>query len=403
MADALTRPRLPFPTWRLNASLFAATVASVFVTQLTLQNSAAEAMSAQVGFLAKAIALVSHREAVSQAGAFTLTLLGILTAHELGHFVASRIHRVEASLPFFIPLPILSPFGTMGAVIRMRGRIATRRALLDIGASGPLAGLVFALPLYAYGAVHSKIVPIAPSGKGWELGESLIVKALDYWAHPETPVGSELLLSPVAFGAWAGMFVTMVNLLPVGQLDGGHVAYALLGQRQNTFARFVHRSLVVVFFGRLAWLVGGDLVRGQGLASFGIHLGSSLFWLVWFEVLAILGTLSSRDDEKPARSFGAVPRAVWTFALVAGASMLRTRDDMPTFVLRVGVWPAYVAWFLALFGLLGMEVARGALRDKDLLAHPRTSEEPLDRVRVVVAVVTLLFFVGLFMPTPIAM
>lgn len=403
MADSATQRALPIPPWRLNVSLFFVTVVSVFATQLAFQKSASDAASAKVGFFAKALAFITEKEALGQAGAFTLTLLGILMAHELGHFFASRIHRVDASLPFFIPLPFLSPFGTMGAVIRMRGTIPTRRALLDIGASGPLAGLVFALPLYAYGAAHSKVVPIAASGDSVELGESLIVKLLDHLAHPGVPAGSELFLSPVAFGAWAGMFVTMVNLLPVGQLDGGHVAYALFGRRQDTFARFVHRGLVVLFFARVAWLVGSDVATGQGLSRFGIHLGSALFWLVWFELLAILGTLSTRDETKPVESLGVFPRIVWTFGLVAAAGALRTRADMPSLVVKLGIWPAYVAWFVALFGLLYMELVRGVFRDRELLSHPPTSEAPLDVGRTIVAVVTLLFFVGLFMPTPIAM
>lgn len=402
MAEATKAPPLPIPPWRLNATLFAATVVSVFATQLVFHKSASDAASVKVGFVAKAIAFLSAREALHEAGAFTLTLLGILTAHELGHFVASRIHRVEASLPFFIPLPVLSPFGTMGAVIRMRGSIASRRALLDIGASGPLAGLAFALPLYAYGAAHSKIVPMQ-SGDSVELGESLIVQALDYLAHPGVPAGSELYLSPVAFGAWAGMFVTMVNLLPVGQLDGGHVAYALFGKRQDTFARYIHRGLFAIFFVRLGWLVAGDVRHGLGISRFGIHMGSALFWLVWFQILAILGTLSMRDEPRPRGSLDVGHRVVATFLLVVGASLLRTRADMPIFVIRIGIWPAYVGWFLMLFALFVAELTRGVFRDPDLLSHPRTSDEPLDGPRKAVAILTLAFFVALFMPTPIAM
>jgi len=403
MADAAKAPPLPLPPWRLNASLFVATIASVFATQLVFHKSAADAASAKVGFVAKALAFVTARDALKESLAFTLTLLGILSAHELGHFVASRIHRVEASLPFFIPLPVLSPFGTMGAVIRMRGAIASRRALLDIGASGPLAGLAFALPLYAYGAAHSKVVPIVrEADAGVELGESLVVKALDALAHPGLSAGSELYLSPIAFGAWAGMFVTMVNLLPVGQLDGGHVAYALFGERQDTFARYIHRGLLGLFFVRLGWLVGGDVVAGLGLSRFGVHLGSAMFWLVWFQILAILGTLSSRDEGGPRRiSVG--HRVIATLVLVFSASMLRTRDDMPLFVVKLGVWPAYVVWFQLLFVGIYVELSRGVFRDPGLLAHPRTSEEPLDGARKLVAIVTLAFFVGLFMPTPIAM
>jgi membrane-associated protease RseP (regulator of RpoE activity) len=166
-----------------------------------------------------------------------------LITHEAAHYVAARLHKVEASLPYFIPMPVLSPFGTMGAIIRMKGTIPTRRALLDIGASGPLAGLLVAIPLYAYGAAHSDIVAIGSSG-GVELGEPILIKLLDHFARP-APEGQELLLSPIAFGAWAGMFVTFINLLPLSQLDGGHVAYALFGKKQN---RLPGSPLALAFF-----------------------------------------------------------------------------------------------------------------------------------------------------------
>src|SRR5207253_4087846 len=120
--------------------------------------SAAEAAAADRGALAALFAPFMTHDAVLHGAQFTGALLTILVAHELGHYVAARIHKVDASLPFFIPMPLISPFGTMGAVIRMRGVIPTRAALLDIGASGPLAGLAFAIPLYLWGAAHSRVV-----------------------------------------------------------------------------------------------------------------------------------------------------------------------------------------------------------------------------------------------------
>jgi membrane-associated protease RseP (regulator of RpoE activity) len=171
------------------------------------------------------------------------------------------------SLPYFIPLPMLSPFGTMGAVIRMRSIIPTRRALLDIGAAGPLAGLALALPLYAWGAAHSHVVPL--DGQGTELGDSLLLRLLDRWFAPPVPAGTALYLSPVANAAWAGMFVTMINLLPVGQLDGGHVAYALAGRRQDRAALIVHRSMLAFFFVSLASYLLRDARAGMGFYRIG--------------------------------------------------------------------------------------------------------------------------------------
>ncbi len=403
---------LPAPPWRLNLLLFLATVASVFTTALLSDRAADEAVARASGLVGKLSAPFVTGVAVFHAVEFTLSLLGILTAHELGHFIASRIHRVDASLPFFIPMPMLSPFGTMGAVIRMRGVIPTRSALLDIGASGPLAGLALALPLYFYGARQSTFVSLVPSAERVELGESLIVKLIDHLAQPSLPADMELYLSPVAFGAWAGMFVTMINLLPVGQLDGGHVAYALLGPKQDRLARVVHRGMLGLFFFRLAQLQLVDLRVGLGLSRFGVHVGNALFWFVWFEMLAVLGALSrparGQSPEGVRAAHGGAPlalrsRIAWTLALVLTSGMLRTPADLPRALSPIGLVPLWIAWFAGLFGLLLIEQRRGALREITLLDHPPTAQAPLGPGRALVAIVTLLFFVGLFMPTPIAM
>jgi membrane-associated protease RseP (regulator of RpoE activity) len=328
-----------------------------------------------------------------QGAQFTCTLLAILLSHEFGHYIAARLHKVDASLPFFIPMPMLSPFGTMGAVIRMRGVIPTRKALLDIGASGPLAGLVLAIPLYCWGAAHSTLVAV-DGGAGVELGESLLTKLIDRVAAPAVPAGMELSLSPIAFAAWAGMFVTMINLLPVGQLDGGHVAYALLGPKQDRFATVMHRAMLAFFFVSLGSYVVRDLRAGLGLRRIDLHVGNSLFWLVWFEMLAVLGALSGsrpRDDEPGTLSTR--NRIIATVALVALAAFGREHAS-PL------LWGA---WFVGLAVLLAMEVKGGVLRKHTLLDHPATGAEPLGRGRAIVAIVTLLFFVLLFMPTPIAM
>jgi membrane-associated protease RseP (regulator of RpoE activity) len=368
--------------WRTNALLFVATVASVFVTQWDPDEPV--------------------RLALVHAAEFTGALLGILLAHEFGHYIAARIHKVDASLPFFIPLPILSPFGTMGAVIRMRSVIPTRRALLDIGAAGPLAGLALAIPLYAWGAAHSQVVPLDTAQSGLQLGDSLLLRALDHFFGPTVPVGSDIMLSPVAFAGWAGMFVTMINLLPVGQLDGGHVAFALFGPRQNRIAQWVHRSMLVFFFVSVASFVARDVRAGLGFWHLGRHVNSSLFWLVWFELLAVLGTFSQPRPARGERAEGTDgvspldlrTRGFATLGLAVLAGLLQDRSS-----------PAlWAAWFVGLGVLIAMEVRWGALRPTStLLDHPPTGEQPLGRGRMVVAIVTLAFFVLLFMPTPIGL
>lgn len=368
----------PF-AWRANAWLFVATVGSVFLT-------------AWDGTL-------SRHDALVHAGQYTGALLGILLAHEFGHYFAARLHKVDASLPFFIPLPILSPFGTMGAVIRMRSVIPTRRALLDIGAAGPLAGLALAIPLYAWGVAHSDVRPVSDTTDGLQLGNSLLSLLLDHFFAPATPAGTDVWLSPVAFAGWTGMFVTMINLLPVGQLDAGHVAFALFGPRQNRIAQWVHRSMLVFFFVSVASFVARDVKAGLGLWHLGRHVNSSLFWLVWFEVLAILGTLSQPPAERDVRDEEGSPldlrtRGFATLGLAVLAGVFRERSS-PV------VW---TAWFLGLGVLIAMERRWGALRrTSTVLDHPATGAQPLGRGRMVVAIVTLAFFLLLFMPTPIGL
>lgn len=163
---------------------------------------------------------------------YSAAIISILLCHEMGHFVLCLHYRVPATLPYFIPMPAL-PFGTMGAVIRMSGQLRSRQSILDIGAAGPIAGLVVAAPLLFWGLAHSNIVSedLLGTRGGFRLGESLLFHLVARIAVGEIPEGSELILHPVAMAGWAGFFVTGLNLLPIGQLDGGHILYAVLGRR----------------------------------------------------------------------------------------------------------------------------------------------------------------------------
>jgi membrane-associated protease RseP (regulator of RpoE activity) len=357
--------------WRLNAWLFVATVASCFFTMFHGEPT-------RLGAL--------------HAVEFTLSLMAILLSHEFGHYIAARIHKVDASLPFFIPLPILSPFGTMGAVIRMRSVIPTRRALLDIGAAGPLAGLAVAIPAYAWGVAHSHVVALDGSPDTMQLGESLLTRLLDHWFAPPVPEGMDVFLSPVAWAGWAGMFVTMLNLFPLGQLDAGHVAYALFGPRQNRIAQWVHRSMLAFFLVSVASFLLRDLRAGAGFYHLGRDVTNSISWLVWFEALAILGSLSSRRESRDR--LGIRTRAFATLALVLLAAALR----------EYGRPLAWASWFVGLGVLLAMEVRIGALHPSSaLLDHPPTGAQPLGLGRTAIALVTLALFGLLFMVTPFAL
>jgi Peptidase family M50 len=378
-AGGVALPAVPRLAWRTNLWLFLATVASVFVTAVGSEPGTPLA-----------------REALVHGAQFTGALLSILLAHEFGHFIAARIHKVDATLPFFIPMPILSPFGTMGAVIRMRGVIPTRKALLDIGASGPLAGLVLAVPMYAWGVAHSSVTTVSASEHMVELGDSPLLRALDHLFGPATPPGTEVLLSPVAFAAWAGMFVTMINLLPVGQLDGGHVAYALFGPRQDKIGQWVHRSMLVFFFVSLAGYTVRDLRAGLGVVHFGQHVGSSLFWLVWFEILAVLGAVASRGRPGAASREPSLGIRTRLLAILGLAILASVGQTVHSFLF-------WIAWVLGLGMLIAMEAMWGVLRANTLLDHPPTGAARLGAGRALVAIVTLLLFAALFMPAPISL
>ena len=189
-----------------------------------------------------------------QGLAFSITLMGILIVHEMSHYLASRAHKVPSTLPFFIPAP--SIIGTFGAVIRMKGAIWDRRALLDIGASGPIGGFLLALPALTFGLTLSKIVPGGGGEAGLILGDSLLMVLLERLVLGDLPMDADIILHPIAFAGWIGMFVTSLNLLPVGQLDGGHIAKALYPDHFDVIARIVHFSLIImgIFFWE-GWLI----------------------------------------------------------------------------------------------------------------------------------------------------
>ena len=220
------------------------------------------------------------------AGApYSFAVLTILMAHEMGHYLACRAYGVGASLPYFLPgIPIL---GTFGAFIRIRDRITHRQALFDIGVAGPIAGFVVALPFFLYGMRHSRLVPIESAGDAdYFLGFPLLFSlALPYF-FPPIPQGSVLSLSPYLSAAWVGMLATSLNLLPAGQLDGGHICYAISRRFHSVMSRATLVSVILL----------GALNRA---------------WLVWAVILLFLGDrhpplLDEREPLSPARRVLAV-------------------------------------------------------------------------------------------------
>lgn len=160
---------------------------------------------------------------------YCASIMGILLVHELGHYFMCRRHGVDATLPVFLPMP-LPPFGTMGAVIRIRSPIPHRQALFDIGIAGPLAGIALAIPLVAIGLDYSTISRGPSHGDAMIFGEPLLLKFLIWQKFGPRPADCDVLVHPMVIAAWAGIFVTALNLLPFGQLDGGHVVYAAFGR-----------------------------------------------------------------------------------------------------------------------------------------------------------------------------
>ena len=184
---------------------------------------------------------------------FSFTIISILLTHELAHYFASRRHGMTASLPYFIPGPPIPPMiGTFGAVIKTNPPIPDRRALLDIGVSGPLAGFIVSVIAIVIGLKFSRVAPLEEvSGFTVMLGDSLGFKLLSYLTVGALPDKADIFLHPIAYAGWLGFFVTAMNLLPIGQLDGGHVVYAVLGR----WHRIVSISMVVMLFvlGYMSW------------------------------------------------------------------------------------------------------------------------------------------------------
>jgi membrane-associated protease RseP (regulator of RpoE activity) len=192
---------------------------------------------------------------------FAFTLLGILGTHEFGHYFTARHYGASVSLPYFIPAPPPFLFGTLGAIIRMRSPARDRNSLFDIAAAGPLAGLVVAVPALWLGLSWSKVGPV-PSGGAVVFGDSLAMRFMTWLAFGPLPPGHDVFVHPVALAAWVGLFVTALNLIPVGQLDGGRIAYALFGarHRQVSLAAFLALLVLGAVTGSGNWFVWAFLL-----------------------------------------------------------------------------------------------------------------------------------------------
>ena len=193
------------------------------------------------------------------------TILLILGTHELGHYLACRYYQVDASLPFFIPMPAVLT-GTLGAFIRIREPIPTKRMLFDIGVAGPLAGFAFAVPTLLVGIALSPVVRVPPNLSGFELGEPLLFRLATWLTWGSIADGYSVNLHPMAFAAWFGLLATALNLFPIGQLDGGHISYAVLGRRSTTVTLAAIGGAIGLTFFSWSWLVWTFLLVAMTLA-----------------------------------------------------------------------------------------------------------------------------------------
>jgi len=187
---------------------------------------------------------------------YSISILAILVAHETGHYLASRRYGVPSSLPYFIPFP-LPPFGTLGAVIRTKGPIPHRKALFDIGSWGPLFGLVLAIPAVVVGFLLSEVADTSQLPlHSMSLGNSPLLSFLQWLVLGSLPAGTDVVLHPIAYAGWVGLFITSLNLLPTGQLDGGHIIYALFGPHSKIIFRLTILGITLIcLIYNLGWLL----------------------------------------------------------------------------------------------------------------------------------------------------
>jgi membrane-associated protease RseP (regulator of RpoE activity) len=190
-------------------------------------------------------------------------LLGILLAHEMGHYLACRYYGVDATLPFFLPAPFTLA-GTLGAFIRIRAPIPHRRALFDIGVAGPLAGFAVCLPVLWLGLQEARMIPLDPEAGGIFLGEPLLFQWVARLVHGPVPDEMTLTLGPLGLAAWFGLFVTALNLMPIGQLDGGHVTYSLLREQAQRISRIGSWVCVALVYFGPNWILWAILLRVLG-------------------------------------------------------------------------------------------------------------------------------------------
>ncbi len=232
---------------------------------------------------------------------YSVPLMLILTAHEMGHYVYARYYGIACSPPFFIPMPFLNMFGTMGAVIVMRERMTRKHEVFDVGAAGPIAGFIVALPVMVIGVALSEVQYFDPATPAVSEGNNVLYWLAKYLIHGEFAPHHDINTHPMAWAGWLGMLVTTLNMMPVGQLDGGHIAYAMFGRGAERLSRAFHR---------MVWLMGLTGLAALAAVNFGYAPADTPFlyfssWIVWAILLRFIGHRHPPvDDEEVSLSAG---------------------------------------------------------------------------------------------------
>lgn len=257
------RPPRPRP-YLIHVVLFLLTVVTTTLVgaRLTLNFESNQPMFTEEDILTF-VRLIEHPELLLSGLPFSLSLIAILLAHEMGHYLTCRYYGVRASLPYFIPAPTF--IGTLGAFIRIKSPILSKRVLFDIGVAGPLAGFVVLIPVLAIGLAYSKVFPGGAPQGDIIFGTPGLMRLAEILVFGNVP-SSDIYWHPIAYAAWVGMFATALNLLPIGQLDGGHIVYALFGESHWKISRLL--LILLIPLGFLYW--------------YG--------WLVWALLLLLFGT-----------------------------------------------------------------------------------------------------------------
>jgi membrane-associated protease RseP (regulator of RpoE activity) len=248
--------------WVLPAFLFLATIVSTSYAGLFYE-------SGDVGFVQMAFVVALHPTILLQGVPFAFTLVTILLAHEMGHYLACQHYGIRCTPPFFIPLPI-SYAGTLGAFIRIKSYFQHRRALFDVGIAGPLAGFAFAIPALVVGIGYSRLIPKGSIQGAISFGEPLLFRWMGKIVLGYSPDTQDMVAHPIAMAAWFGLLATSLNLLPIWQLDGGHITYAIIGRERQRRASVI-ASVALMLVSLIGWPIPSYLLFACLLFFIGIR------------------------------------------------------------------------------------------------------------------------------------